>query len=162
MFMKSYIKIFLIVIVCLLVFYGCQINPSSMGDSNSEITTETTAETSENMDDKNKIEVLELTDNIKRSFEAMLDFGKDKQSPLEIGGCIRNATTASEIAIAIFCDVFEEDVQEHEFPLQVYYDDDDKYWYIRTAPLPEGWRGGSKYIILNAMNAEVIGVWAFQ
>ena len=163
--MKTCIKIFLIVIICLLIFCGCQINPDNVGDLNSVITTEATAEMGENMSDKNKIEieVLELPDNIKQSFEAMLDFGKDKpDGALKIGGCVRNAITAGEIAAAIFYDVFEEELHDFELPLKVYYDNENNYWLIRTAPLPEGWRGGSKYIIINAMNAEVIGIWAFQ
>jgi len=165
--MKTCIKMIYIAVAFLVAFCSCQSNQSNTGDFGNAMTTddsatEATTET-ESMGDRGKIEVLELTDNIKQSFEAMLDFGKDKtDGALKTYGCVRNATTAGEIAAAIFYDVFEEELHDLDFPLKVYYDAENNYWLVRTAPLPEGWRGGSKYIIINAMNAEVIGIWAFQ
>ena len=168
--MKTYLKISIITIISFisfLILYGCAngivaLENTSTDDISAE-STKITQETSEGISEEKQIEVFELTDDIKRRFDAVTDFYKDKtQEFYSEGGCVKDAETAGKIAAVLFEAVFIDELQDYELPLKVYYDDVNNYWFVRTAPLPEGWRGGSRYVIINAMNAEVMAIWAFQ
>ena len=168
--MKTYLKISIITIISFisfLILYGCAngivaLENTSTNDINAE-NTKITQETSEGISEEKQIEVFELTDDIKRRFDAVTDFYKDKtQEFYSEGGCVKDAETAGKIAAVLFEAVFIDELQDYELPLEIYYDEVNNYWLIRTSFPEIDMRGGRRYIIINAVNAEVMAIWAFQ
>ena len=144
-------KLFLFTIGFSLIFYACQVNQDNISELDSIIKT---SEKSENIHYKNNVNVLELTDEIKEEFD-YTDNSREVTNRIFEYGCVNNASTAVEIATAIFNSIYE--MRDFDFPLEAYYDDENNYWLIRTSyPNDINLEGGRRYIIINASNAEII------
>lgn len=73
-------------------------------------------------------------------------------------GCIKDETAAIEVASAILKSVYGEEF-DNEMPLVVHFNEKEATWLVKTQ-LPDGFEGGSKYIIIKKSNAEVVAIWA--
>lgn len=146
--MKIYYSMFLFVVISILIFCCCGYNQDDILNSN---------KISECTDNKENIVVLEFTDDIKWEFD-YVDRDREVTNRIFAHGCINNATTAIEIARAIFISVCtEDDTDYYTAPLEAYYDDINNYWLIRSYfPEDINYDGGRMYIIMKASNAEVV------
>ena len=131
--MKKIGTCFLLVLLLLIIFCGCQNEGGSLLNSN--------------RGEDLFMEEFNLTKTVKEISDTIFN-----------DGCVKDETTASEMATSVLKAVYGDDF-DNGLPLLIQFDSKNLCWLIKTQ-LPEGMDGGSKYIVIKQSNAEILGIWA--